>query len=387
MRLAGSRRKSRSESRSENDRRCSSNPPSPAPSHAPPPSPGTEFFAGEPENLREAVVCGDVELVRGLIEAGAPLEEKGSYGWTALHMSAKYGKRELVQMLVEAKADLRMKDNAGLTAADWAERKGMANICRILGGGMHLPKSTYDAASRGDHDEVMSIFATCASREHVEGEALKWALYRGDVNAMIMLVKSIHGSTSAIDALSKPFGGSVPEETGPSSQCRLLLTVIATRDREGFREEADMVTLNVKNSEDSSVTEVQVRQDASVAESLLYACMQLNSAEHWSDAFDSRQLKLAEDPLEITATLAHYDLRNDATLLLQSCSAGQKARIHEFVQTKCELQNASTREECSAALAKARGVKGLESRADAVETKMQEIESRTAGRSCFCVLQ
>merc|ERR1711937_750231 len=104
---------------------------------------------------------------------------------------------------------------------------------------------------------------------------------------MIILVKCVHGSSSAIEALSKPFGCSAPNETGPSSHCRLLLRVIATRDWDGFREESGMMKLNVKNSKDGSVAEVSVPQDASVAETLLYACMTLNSTDHWSDAFDS----------------------------------------------------------------------------------------------------
>ena len=45
--------------------------------------------------------AGDTERVRQLLDEGAPVDEKGEYGYTALMWASKRGHTEVVQLLLD----------------------------------------------------------------------------------------------------------------------------------------------------------------------------------------------------------------------------------------------------------------------------------------------
>ncbi|WP_343560671.1 ankyrin repeat domain-containing protein [Kiloniella sp. b19] len=80
---------------------------------------------------------GQVEIVRMLIEAGAPLNRINAIGWTALLEAVILGDGsqpyvEIVSLLLDAGADRDQADRDGLTPLDHARQKGYGALVRLL---------------------------------------------------------------------------------------------------------------------------------------------------------------------------------------------------------------------------------------------------------------
>ena len=84
--------------------------------------------------LHAAMVAGDGEIVRALLDAGADVDARQQAGVTPLMGAAANGSVELVRMLLDAGADPSLRDEAGRTAADWATSRGHADTAALLGG-------------------------------------------------------------------------------------------------------------------------------------------------------------------------------------------------------------------------------------------------------------
>jgi ankyrin repeat protein len=87
--------------------------------------------------LIAAAHLGNVEPVRVLIEAGAPLDHVNNLGWTALLEAVILGDGgprhvEIVALLLAAGARTEMTDREGATALELARRKGQTQIVRLL---------------------------------------------------------------------------------------------------------------------------------------------------------------------------------------------------------------------------------------------------------------
>ncbi len=95
-----------------------------------------------PTPLMTAVQNQDVDAVRVRIEAGDNIEEKDSWGQTALHWASKYESVEIVELLLEAGANFKAKDEDGDTPLKNADKntnpaiaEAMARGKRERGGG------------------------------------------------------------------------------------------------------------------------------------------------------------------------------------------------------------------------------------------------------------
>ena len=87
--------------------------------------------------LIAAAHLGHVDVVRALIEAGAPLDHVNNLGWTALMEAVVLGDggeqhRETVRALVEAGADRSIADRQGITPLEHALSRGYSEIVSIL---------------------------------------------------------------------------------------------------------------------------------------------------------------------------------------------------------------------------------------------------------------
>jgi len=80
---------------------------------------------------------GNVEIVRTLIAANAPLNHVNSLGWTALLEAVVLGNggtshTAVVEALVKAGADVNLPDRHGTTALGHARTRGFSQMARIL---------------------------------------------------------------------------------------------------------------------------------------------------------------------------------------------------------------------------------------------------------------
>jgi ankyrin repeat protein len=60
-----------------------------------------------------AAMLGRVDIVKALIDAGADIQKKGQFGYTALHAAAQNGHLDVVQALVKYGASVNCKNDDG----------------------------------------------------------------------------------------------------------------------------------------------------------------------------------------------------------------------------------------------------------------------------------
>lgn len=87
--------------------------------------------------LIAAAHLGHAEVVRRLIDAGAPLNHVNNLGWTALIEAVILGDggpahQEVVRLLVKAGADKRIADREGVTPLEHARARGYSAIEKLL---------------------------------------------------------------------------------------------------------------------------------------------------------------------------------------------------------------------------------------------------------------
>ena len=87
------------------------------------------------DTLVDAVVSGDAEAVKRLLDAGAKLDDKDENGWTALMYATNWSPEvavEVIKVLLAAGADVKLKDKKGKTALGYAKEKGDPQVIELL---------------------------------------------------------------------------------------------------------------------------------------------------------------------------------------------------------------------------------------------------------------
>lgn len=82
--------------------------------------------------LHVAAMNAQADAVRLLVSRGASLDAFGSCQQTPLHRAIMRGEEEIAALLVDAGADLETEDHRGRTAVDWAALKGRAGLLQWL---------------------------------------------------------------------------------------------------------------------------------------------------------------------------------------------------------------------------------------------------------------
>ncbi len=84
-------------------------------------------------NIHNAVLSGNLEVVKQHIEAGSDINEKEAMsGSTPLISAASFDKPEIAKALINANADLSLKNNDGSTALHTAAFFGRIEIVQML---------------------------------------------------------------------------------------------------------------------------------------------------------------------------------------------------------------------------------------------------------------
>ncbi len=78
-----------------------------------------------------AVVKGDLEAVKKMIEEGVDVNQK-SNGMTALHYAARYNRAEILEYLLENGASINVRSSSGLNAYDFAKASGAKDALSVL---------------------------------------------------------------------------------------------------------------------------------------------------------------------------------------------------------------------------------------------------------------
>ncbi len=169
-----------------------------ATSSAEPPAAVTEFL--------EAVSRGDAARVSALLAAAPDLARAaGGYGKSGLHLAAEEDRLDVARILVDAGADIEAKTSWGASPLDWAATMGSARVADLLlsrGAGGFTLKT---AAALGKLTEVQAFvesgaeLSTHRGRRAQEPPSDEWppdsALMLGDVlsDALYAAARNGHG--------------------------------------------------------------------------------------------------------------------------------------------------------------------------------------------------
>ena len=79
----------------------------------------------------KAVMQGDVETVKKLIELGEDVNQK-SLGRAPIHYAARYNRAEVLKVLIENGADLKKRCDKGMTAIKYAKMSHADEALAVL---------------------------------------------------------------------------------------------------------------------------------------------------------------------------------------------------------------------------------------------------------------
>nr|WP_299337820.1 ankyrin repeat domain-containing protein [Allomuricauda sp.] len=88
-------------------------------------------FSMEISSFCKAIVKGDVDTVKKLIELGEDVNKK-SLGMAPIHYAARYNRAEIVELLLANGANLKKKCDKGYTAVKYAELSGAMEALQAL---------------------------------------------------------------------------------------------------------------------------------------------------------------------------------------------------------------------------------------------------------------
>jgi ankyrin repeat protein/beta-lactamase regulating signal transducer with metallopeptidase domain len=83
------------------------------------------------KSLHEAVIAGNVEQVKSLIDKGADINTKNEVGRTPLHEAAYYSQREVAKVLIAKGANVNATDSSGKTPL-YEGVRGTRYVCELL---------------------------------------------------------------------------------------------------------------------------------------------------------------------------------------------------------------------------------------------------------------
>merc|ERR1740124_2111994 len=75
---------------------------------------------------------GRAELLKHMLDIGAEVDDKSSFGVTALHCAAEGGHVEICRILLARGAEVDKKTNTGFTALNCAAMYGHLKVCKLL---------------------------------------------------------------------------------------------------------------------------------------------------------------------------------------------------------------------------------------------------------------
>jgi len=107
-------------------------------------------------NLINAVLEGDIEKVKDLIERGADLEFGGEDGCTPLIRAAEEGYMEIVKLLIEEGADINAKVDTGSAALIASANEGQTEVVKIF---IQNGANISDSEWRKDKDKKSMILS------------------------------------------------------------------------------------------------------------------------------------------------------------------------------------------------------------------------------------
>ena len=88
-------------------------------------------LAVQPSTFCKAIIKGDVQTVKKLIELGEDVNQK-SLGMSPVHFAARYNQAEILELLIENGANVKKRCDKGYTAKKYAEMSNATDALEVL---------------------------------------------------------------------------------------------------------------------------------------------------------------------------------------------------------------------------------------------------------------
>jgi len=85
----------------------------------------------DPSTFCKAIMQGDVETVKKLIDLGEDINQK-SLGMAPVHFAARYNQAEILKLLIEKGANFKRRSDQGYTAKKYAEMSNASDALAVL---------------------------------------------------------------------------------------------------------------------------------------------------------------------------------------------------------------------------------------------------------------
>jgi uncharacterized protein len=113
-----------------------------------------------------AASCGHTNVIELLADAGANLDERNSYGWTALWYACAYGRLDAVGVLIRRGADPTIASRTGNTPLMSAAWNGCLPVITYL-----LDTGRNDLINARNHEGATALFHACGYNKVRESPA------------------------------------------------------------------------------------------------------------------------------------------------------------------------------------------------------------------------
>ena len=107
--------------------------------------------------LIEAIIQGDIDRIRLLLNNGADVNAKYEHGQTPLMWASKEGRADIVKLLLEKGADVNAKDRFNQTSLMYASKYAFTDIVKLL-------------LEKGANVDIKNIFGNTALDETTNHE-------------------------------------------------------------------------------------------------------------------------------------------------------------------------------------------------------------------------
>jgi ankyrin repeat protein len=143
--------------------------------------------SNETQDMLDAAESGDLDTVKKMLNAGAPVNGLGDDRSTALHFAAQEGHVDVAKLLIEKGADINAKDDIDQTPVDRARFWKQEKIIALL-----ESSSIHEAAREGNLNTVIQQLNTGADVNHANENGdtpLTYAAFMGHLEIVDLLIE------------------------------------------------------------------------------------------------------------------------------------------------------------------------------------------------------
>jgi len=136
------------------------------------PAIGKENETDTATSLHQAIINGDIDKVRSILESGVDINVRDSQKWTPLHTAVNNQKNDIVQLLLDKNADVNLINNRGEAPMHLAVKSGQKNVVELLiakGADVNAIDARFNnplsLAQKGGHKEIAELLIKHGAKE------------------------------------------------------------------------------------------------------------------------------------------------------------------------------------------------------------------------------